>query len=85
MPRRPSSPPPAPHPDVAAGGIRRTRHYMHAFIAALKDCGEKPEHVRQVLRELLGADGVDLSTVDLARMANEELANADGVREDGNG
>lgn len=53
MPRQPRKPEPATHPDVAAGGVRRTRYYMHAFMATLKDCGHQPEHVRQVLRELL--------------------------------
>lgn len=41
--------PPSPKADTLEG----TRHYMHAFIAALKDCGHKPEHVREVMRELL--------------------------------
>lgn len=61
MPRQPRKPDPAPHPDVAAGGVRRTRYYMSAFMATLKECGHEPEHVRTVLRELLGIEGEQLA------------------------
>lgn len=53
---KPRPPKPIPHPDVAAGGVRRTRYYMHAFIDSLRECGHQPSDVRQVLRELLDGD-----------------------------
>lgn len=59
--KAPRQPDPAPHPDVAAGGIRRTRYYMYVFIDTLRETGHKPEDVRQVLRELLEPDRQDVS------------------------
>lgn len=41
------TPVPLPEP----GTVANTRYYLDAFIATLKDCGHKPEHVRAVLRE----------------------------------
>lgn len=52
-------PPPRVWPSTPkAGTLEGTRHYMHAFIASLKDCGHSPEHVRQVMSELLGGAAI---------------------------
>jgi hypothetical protein len=53
MAKKPKPPSPPPNPEIAAGGVRKTRFVMYAFIASLKDCGHEASHVRQVLRELL--------------------------------
>lgn len=70
MPRQPRKPDPAPHPDVAAGGVRRTRYYMSAFMMSLKECGHEPEHIRTVLREWLGDTPAGAAPSDLTACAN---------------
>jgi hypothetical protein len=65
-----STKPPTPTPEP--GTVDGTRYYFDAFIATLKDCGHKPEHVRAVLREYVATvDGVAL-LASIVRIAEDD-------------
>lgn len=54
MSKKQRHPDPEPHPEVAAGGLRRTRYYIYMFFDTLRDTGHEGSHVKQVMLELLG-------------------------------
>lgn len=78
MSKQPRRPDPVPHPDVAAGGVRRTRYYMHAFIDSLRECGHEPAHVRQVLGELLSPPLPAGVAGDRSQVATKSRGEAEG-------
>jgi hypothetical protein len=80
MSRRPAptTAPPAP----PAGTIEGTRYYLGVMIATLKDCGHRPEHVRQAMRELLSpgtAESIQQAEAELLEM--HRAGNVDDILE----